>query len=687
MNATDEPANAAPPNLGDPPIVDREASWVHFNERVLEEAWDAANPLLERVRFLTIFHTNLDEFFMVRVSGIQQQIQQGVAVLSHQGLTPTQRLQGLRTEIETSLSSAEGCLDALLEGLGSEGVHLVAYSELTDAERAHWDGVYDEHIHPTLTPLAISPAFPFPFISNLSLNLGVYVTAPDGERRLARIKVPDLQPRFLVVRQDATGTHLLPIESLIKARLDSLFPGMAVERPFTFRVTRDADIEIREDEADDLLKFIEEGVRQRRFGDAVRMEIDASADADGVAELQAGLKLTEAETWRIHGLVDPSGLKHVVALERPDLKFAPFAPRRFPELEPEHLFERIRAGDVLVHHPFDSFAPVADFVRQAARDPAVVAIKQTLYRTSGDSPVIGALLDAVAAGKQVAACVELKARFDEQNNILWARRLEEAGVHVIYGVPGLKVHAKLSMVVRREDEGLRRYVHVGTGNYNPVTARIYTDLGLFSCDPALAADVADLFNRITGFARPPAYRKCLVAPRFLVGSVLERIAFEANEAREGRPARMILKCNAIIDREVIEALYDASQAGVEIDLLVRGICGVVPGVPGLSESIRVRSVVGRFLEHSRVYWFHHAGAPQVFIGSADLMGRNLRRRVEVLVPIDDPDHARWLRDVYLARYLADVGRTRCMGADGGFTRLRDEAEGPDVHQQFLDELG
>lgn len=689
--ATPRDPETAQARFGSPPIVDRESSWLRFNARVLEEAADPANPLLERIRYLTIFHTNLDEFFMIRVSGIKQQIAAGVEVLSHQGLSPRQRMATLGLDIRNILAEAERVLDALLAAAEDVGISLIRYDALSATEQARWDTVYDERVHPTLTPLAVSPAFPFPFISNLSLNLAVYVQARDGERRLVRIKIPDHLPRFVLIEpatQDGS-VQLMPIESLIKARLTSLFPGMSVDRPFTFRVTRDADVEIREDEASDLMHYIEEELRKRRFGQAVRMEIDASAPADMVAELQQGLGLSDDDTFSVLGFVDPSGMGRLVDLELPKLKFRPYAPRLLAEADTEDLFGRIRQGDVLLHHPFDSFAPVAEFIRQAARDPDVLAIKQTLYRTSGDSPVIAALLEAVENGKQVAAVVELKARFDEENNIVWARRLEEAGVHVIYGVPGLKTHAKICMVVRKEDKGLRRYAHIGTGNYNHITARIYTDLGLFTCDPDLTADVADLFNRITGFARPEAYRKALVAPRFLAKGLIDLIAFEEAEAKAGRPARLILKCNAIIEPAVIEALYRASQAGVVIDLLVRGICGVVPGIDGLSETITVRSVVGRFLEHSRIYWFHHAGDPKVYIGSADLMSRNLHRRVEVLVPVTTPEHTAWLRDVCLQRYLDDVGRTRIMQPDGSFVRLAREAgtSEPDVHQQFLADVG
>ncbi len=679
------------PQLGTPPMIDRESSWLRFNARVLEEAADSANPLLERARFLSIFYRNLDEFFMIRVSGIKHQVDAGVGVRSHQGMVPRERLRVLSAEICAALERADAVADELIAALSKEGVSLCAFKDLAPDEREVWSRRYLERVHPTLTPLAISPVFPFPFISNLALNIAVYVVSPQGERRLSRIKVPDDLPRLLPARPDEPArrpTRLLPIESLIRANLSSLFPGMKVLTPYTFRVTRDADVEIREDEADDLLTSIESELRKRRFGQAVRLEIDASAPADMVEELREGLDLSEEDVYRVRGMLDPAGLGGLADLEEPALKFPPLIPRPSPLGAGAEVFEHIRAGDVLVHHPFDSFASVTDFVRAAARDPAVVAIKQTLYRTSSGSPVIGALLEAVERGKQVAAVIELKARFDEENNIGWARRLEEAGVHVIYGVPGLKVHAKLALVVRREGDSLRRYAHVGTGNYNPLSARIYTDLGLFTCDDDMTADVADLFNRITGFSLPSSYRKMLVAPRFMAAGVLQLIAAETARARAGEPAHIVIKCNAITEAKIIEALYEASQAGVEVDLLVRGVCSVVPGVPGTSERIRVRSVVGRFLEHSRILWFLNGGQSTAWMGSADLMDRNLFRRVEVLVPIDSPRWRTWLRDVLLQRYLDDTERTRVMQSDGTYVRTRDaDTSGVDVHQAFLKESG
>lgn len=684
--------SSVPPSvdLHDPdlPMFDREASWVAFNQRVLEEACDPRTPLLERVRFLSIFHTNLDEFFMIRVSGIKHQVDAGLQVRSRQGLSPKQRLAAIRSAVERGLVDSHACVNALLHDLREIGVRLYRYRELDRKARSRWDTIYRAKVLPILTPLAISSAFPFPFVSNLSRNLAVYVTSPEGERRLVRLKIPDHLPRLVVVDEDETALpmRLMAIEEVIAANLETLFPGMTVGTPYLFRVTRDADMEIREDEADDLLKFIEGELRKRRFGEAVRLEVAADAPEDLVRELQHGLSLDESETYRLRSTIDPTGLLRLVDLDLPHHKFPAYVPRVPPQFESGDLFNRISAGDLLIHHPFDSFSPVAEFVRLAARDPQVLAIKQTLYRTSGNSPVIQALLEAVEAGKQVAAVVELKARFDERNNIDWARRLEEAGVHVIYGVPGYKIHAKLSLVVRREAGALRRYAHIGTGNYNHVSARIYTDLGLFTCDPDITSDLADLFNRITGFGMPESYRKAWVAPRFVKRKLIELLAFEQSQAEAGRPASVILKCNAITEPDVVRALYSASTAGVQIELLIRGICAVVPGLPGISENIRVRSVVGRFLEHSRVFWFQHAGRPRVYIGSADLMGRNLNRRIEVLVPIEDRRLARWFYQEYLRSYLDDVQRTRVLQSDGTYRRLRDEQpDGPDVHAYWLEQ--
>lgn len=666
-------------------MINRELSWLAFNSRVLEEARDPSNPLLERLRFLTIFHTNLDEFFMIRVSGLTEQIAADVEVLSADGLSPRAQLGRIREITGRALSEAQRCFtDDLRPLLEHNRIHLCHYTDLSTEQKAWWDQWYKRNVHPILTPLAVSPTLPFPFISNLSLNLAVYVSSPSGDTRLARIKVPRGLARLLPFEGNGqeSGWRFLPVEELIAANLHTLFPGMELDRAYVFRVTRDADIEIKEDEANDLLTSIQEELRRRRFGEAVRLEVESEMPADLRKELRVGLSLPSAAVHETAPPLDISGLSALVSIDLPEHKFPAHVPRLADSVATD-LFAAIRRQDVMVHHPFESFKPVVDFINTAADDPDVLAIKQTLYRTSGDSPVIHALERAVGNGKQVAVVVELKARFDEENNIVWAQRLEEAGVHVIYGVPGLKTHSKIAMVVRQEEGLLRRYCHIGTGNYNPSTSRVYTDLGLFTCHPRVTADVADLFNQITGFARPSGYRELLVAPRFMRNHVLDLIAFETAEAEAGRPASIIFKCNSITEKKVINALYEASQAGVRVELVVRGICCLVPGRAGLSENIVVRSVVGRFLEHSRVFWFKHGGDPAVYIGSADLMDRNLNRRIEVMAPVRDPRYISWLKNDLLGSYLSDVERTRVMRPDGTYFRLRDHETGPDVQKQMM----
>jgi len=665
--------------------LNRELSWMAFNERVLEEALDPRNPLIERLRFLIIFHTNLDEFFMIRVSGLRQQLAAGVEVLSKDGLSPRAQLQRIGERLRPSLEAAQECLAELLGIFPEYGVEICHYRDLDPTERRRWDRWYEAKVHPVLTPLAVGPTRPFPFISNLSLNLAVMVRSPRGEERLARVKVPSVLPHLVPLSRDPDPqppVRYLLLDELVAANLHTLFPGMELDTPWVFRVTRDADFEITADEADDLLKVLEQSLRKRRFGFPVRLEVQHGTPPAILDKLQRGLAIGADDIYEVEGLVGVQRLERLLQLDLPELRYPPFVPRRPKALEGD-LFAAIRAGDVLLHHPFQSFTPVAETIRSAARDPQVLAIKQTLYRTSGDSPVIRALEEAVENGKQVAAVVELKARFDEENNITWARRLEEAGVHVIYGVPGLKVHCKLALVVRNEGEELRRYAHIGTGNYNPTTARIYTDLGLLTADPKITRDVAEVFNLLTGFSKPSKFRELLVAPAQMKKGLLKRIRAEIQHVRQGRPARIILKCNAITDPDVIAKLYEASRAGVHIDLLVRGMCCLLPGQEGLSENITVRSVVGRFLEHSRVYWFSNGGEPVVYVGSADLMERNLVHRVEVITPVKDPDIQTWLREVYLERYLFDEVRTRQMRSDGTYERLRTREGVRDVHEEFM----
>jgi polyphosphate kinase len=694
----------APESVMSPPVptvhpdqanryLDRELSWLAFNARVLEEAQDPANPLLERMRFLTIFHTNLDEFFMIRVSGIKEQIAEGVDTRTPEGLTPRMRWTQIRERVVPLVESAQRLLsEELLPALGRLGIRVVDWSEMSTHDRKWADLWFEQRVAPILTPLAVGPTHPFPFISNLSLNLGLEVRAPEtGETRFARVKVPLVNlPRFVPIgggRLEAPCRVVL-VEQIIAANLHHLFPGMEVSEPWTFRVTRDADLEIREDEADDLVSTIQRGLRRRRFGQAIRLEVQHGMPISILSALLEGLELELDDVQEVPGPLSIPRMSELLALDLPEHKYRPYTPRPPGNLEPDaDLFATVRQRDVLLHHPFDSFLSVVDFIRRAARDPHVVAIKQTLYRTSGDSPIVAALEEAVENDKQVAAIVELKARFDEHNNIVWARRLETAGVHVVYGVPGLKTHAKCMLIVRREGDDLVRYAHIGTGNYNPSTARVYTDLGLLTANPRITADVGDLFNRLTGFGRPAGYRELLVAPSHLEQSLRDLVAFEAAEARAGRPARIIIKCNGITARSMIDALYDASRAGVPIDLVVRGTCALIPGVPGMSDTIRVRSIVGRFLEHERVAWFHHGGAERCYLGSADLMERNLERRVEVLTPVLDPSLRAWLKDVLLHRYLTDRARARVMGSDGVYRRLRSDPSDPDVHDQFMASRG
>lgn len=668
-----------------------------FNERVLEEALDPANPPLERLRFLTIFHTNLDEFFMIRVSGLKEQCEVGVGVRSFDGLSPRSQLNRISARLRPVLETAQRCLHReILPALAENGVEIVHYAELERRERKRWDRWYEGHVHPVLTPLAIGPAQPFPWISNLSLNVAVMVHAADGEQRLARVKVPPNLTRLVRIDteddDDDGPIRFMPVEEIIAANLHTLFPGMEADKPWLFRVTRDTDVEIKEDEADDLLKNVEMQVRNRRFGEAARLEVQEGTPGAVRDAIRRGLGLDPLDVYEVEGMLGVQRLVQLVQLDLPELKYEVFTPRSPPISSSTDMFKEIRRGDVLLHHPFDSFGPVTDFLVQAARDPYVQAIKVTLYRTSGDSPIIGALEEAIENGKQVAVVVELKARFDEENNITWARRLEEAGVHVVYGVPGLKVHCKLALVVRTEGHELRRYAHIGTGNYNPHTARAYTDLGLFTANPFVCADVADVFNQLTGFAEPPGHLRLLVSPVHMQRQLVERIRREAEHARDGKKAKIIAKCNALAEPDLIRELYAASRAGVEIELLVRGICCLVPGQKDLSETITVRSVVGRFLEHSRVYWFANDGDPEAFIGSADLMDRNLHRRIEVLVPIEDPAIKTWIREVLLQRYITDHARTRIMQPDGTYARrFREDApadqRGVDVQEQFLGDRG
>jgi polyphosphate kinase len=655
------------------PYLNRELSWLEFNARVLHEAGDERNPLLERVKFLTIFASNLDEFFQVRIAGLRQQVLAGSVAMSPDGRTAAQQLQAARARVLELLETHAAIGIELRQLLAAEGVEVVDYAAIPEHHEALRQRFLDE-IFPVLTPLAVDPGHPFPYISTLSLSIAVGLRDPDtGEEHFARVKVPQILPRLLEIERD----RFVLIDQVIEANLDTLFSGMEILEHHLFRVTRNADLALEEDEADDLLMAIEEELRRRRFGEAVRLEVERSMPAATRQILLAGIGLRDEDCYEIRGMLDLTGMTGVLDVGRPDLRATPWTPVIPPRLLPPEedegtdVFAAIRAGDILVHHPYESFtASIERFVAQAADDPDVLTIKQTLYRTSGDSPIVRDLIRAAERGKQVVVLVEIKARFDEEANIVWARKLERAGAHVVYGIVGLKTHSKTALVVRRERGGLRRYVHIGTGNYNPKTARLYTDLGLLSCRPDLGADVTDLFNVLTGMSRQKSFRCLLVAPHSLRRRFLELVDREIAHAEAGRPAGIVLKLNAIVDVPCIDALYRASRAGVPVDLIVRGACSVQPGVEGVSERIRVRSIIGEFLEHSRILAFANGGSREWYIGSADLMDRNLDRRVEAVVPVEDRDARARLTEI-VDIMLADDRRSWHLGADAVWRRTEE----------------
>jgi polyphosphate kinase len=630
---------------------DRELSWLAFNQRVLELAENDRVPLLERAKFLAIFASNLDEFFMVRIAGLKRRIAAGVAVRAASGLLPREVLdRSLSRSRELMDRQAETWRKEVLPALVEVGIDILRWDELNTGEREEMTQFFKDRVFPVLTPLAVDPSHPFPYISGLSLNLAVVVRNPDtGGEHFARVKVPPLLQRFVQVAEG----RFVPLEDVIAAHLGQLFPGMEVTQHHAFRVTRNEDLEVEEDDAENLLAALEKELLRRKFGPPVRLEVEESIDPKVRALLLSELGVTEAEVFELPGPLDLRGLFAIAALDRAELKYPGFVPSTHPHLaevetaNPADMFYALKQRDVLVHHPYDSFSTsVQRFIEQAAADPHVLAIKQTLYRTSGDSPIVDALIDAAESGKQVLVLVEIQARFDEQANIKWARQLEHAGCHVVYGVIGLKTHCKLSMVVREEPDGLRRYAHIGTGNYHPKTARLYEDLGLLTSDKVVTEDIAHLFNHLSGFARRSGYRRLLVAPQSVRRGLIERIDREVENHLAGRPARIRIKVNSLVDEALSDALYRASQAGVPVELWIRGICTIRPGIPGLSENIRVRSILGRFLEHSRVFWFENGGRPEVWIGSADLMHRNLDRRVEVLVQLKEQDHVTELGDLF-----------------------------------------
>ena len=655
-------------------FLNRELSWLDFNARVLELAEDVTLPLLERVKFLAIFAGNLDEFYMVRIAGLKRRQSTGLTVRSPDGLTIREQLTRVTVRTQDLVHRHAEVYEKDIEPrLADHGIRIVHWEELADAEAGRLREYFRDQVFPVLTPLAVDPAHPFPYISGLSLNLAVSVRDPDtGASHFARVKVPNNVPRFVRVGPAEGAATFLPLEDLIAAHLPQLFPGLEVLAHHLFRVTRNADVEVEEDRDEDLLQALERELARRRFGPAVRLEVTPTMDPEILDVLLSELEVSPEGVLHVPGLLDLGSLWALYDLDRPELKDEPFVPATHPRLAegetPRSVFATLREGDVLVHHPYHSFATsVQRFIEQAAADPHVLAIKQTLYRTSGDSPIVNALIEAAEAGKQVVVLVEIKARFDEEANITWARSLERAGCHVVYGLVGLKTHCKTALVVRREHGSLRRYVHIGTGNYNPKTARTYEDLGILTADPRVGADLTDLFNTLTGYSRQTMYRTLMVAPHGIRTGLVEKIRREARHAAEGRPAGIRIKVNALVDERIIDALYEASVAGVPVDLLIRGICALRPGVPGLSESIRVRSIVGRFLEHSRAMSFVNDGDPEWWIGSSDLMHRNLDRRVEVLLRVCDEAVNRQLQAIFDAALAPDV-RGWQLTADGTWTR-------------------
>ncbi|MEX0426765.1 RNA degradosome polyphosphate kinase [Nocardioides sp. DS6] len=659
-------------------FLDRELSWLKFNQRVLELAEDESLPLLERVRFLAIFTSNLDEFFMVRVAGLKRRIAAGVAVRAASGLMPREVLEQIwRCTRELSERHARVFADDVVPALREQGIELLHWEDLSDDEVKHCKKLFKERVFPVLTPLAVDPAHPFPYISGLSLNLAVLIRDPRTRKEhFARVKVPPIFNRFVPLGND----RFVPLEEVMRERLSKLFPGMEILEVHTFRVTRNEDLEVEEDDAENLLTALEKELLRRRFGPPVRLEVEESISASVLELLVSELGISDHEVFRLPGPLDLRGLHGIADLDRAELKYRAFVPTTHRKLAPVEsaapvdVFKAARRDDVLLHHPYDSFATsVQRFIEQAAADPHVLAIKQTLYRTSGDSPIIDALIDAAEAGKQVLVLVEIKARFDEQANIRWARKLEQAGCHVVYGLVGLKTHCKLALVVRDEPDGIRRYTHIGTGNYNPKTSRLYEDLGLITTNETIGEDVAHLFNNLSGWSRQATYEQLLVAPDNVRSGLIDQIHAEIAHHLAGRPARIRIKANSVVDEAIIDALYLASQAGVPVQLLVRGICALRPGVPGLSETIEVRSVLGRFLEHSRIFWFENGGGavagerPVAWIGSADMMHRNLDRRVEALVRLPTEDLVQEIDDFLTLAFQPDTDAW-VLGSDGDWVR-------------------
>lgn len=681
--------------------INRELSMLEFQRRVLQEAWDNKNPLLERVKFLAIVGSNLDEFFMVRVAGLKKQVAAGVIEVPADGLTAAEQLAEIRKLAWALMIEARECLqNELIPQLQTAGIHILNYDDLKDRQKAAVDKYFEEVVFPVLTPMAFDPGHPFPHISNLSLNLAIVVQQIVGPEQFARLKVPATLPRLVPIKRSSGSTrkdgtapyshYFVWLEQLIRNNLYKLFPGLNVLEAHPFRITRDADMAIQELEAADLLETMEESVRQRRFGSVVRMTVNEDMPTHIRETLIENLAMDRIDMYTLDGPLGISNLWGVYSIDRHDLKFQPFKPTIPKELRKDSplegdIFAAIRQSDLLLHHPYDSFTPVIDFINQAARDPNVLAIKQTLYRVGQNSPVVRALMRARENGKQVAVLVELKARFDEESNIGWTRMLEKEGVHVVYGLLGLKTHSKTLLVVRQEGDTIRRYMHLATGNYNAITAQQYEDIGMFTCDDEIGADATDLFNYLTGYSEKKDYRKLFVAPINLRARMVELINREIDHQKNGRDGHLIFKMNSLVDPPIIRLLYEASISGVQIDLIVRGICCLRPGIPGISENIRVISVVGRFLEHSRIYYFHNGGNEEIYLGSADLMPRNINRRVEVLFPVEDQRIKRYLRDDVLAAYMEANQKVRILKPDGSYNyrELKSGEKPMDIQEFFI----
>jgi polyphosphate kinase len=689
--------------ISDPSLfINRELSLLDFQQRVLSEAQDASNPLLERIKFLAIFGSNMDEFFMVRVSGIRKLVEAKVAEISPDGITPREQLASIRKRALDLYGEAYQCYSRdLLPELEKTGIHILDYKKLNDAQRKRADTYFHDVVFPVLTPLALDPGHPFPHISNLSFNLAIVIRDKKGKEKFARLKVPDTLQQLVPVKRSSGGArkdgtvpwhhYFVWLEEVITANLDVLFPGMEVVEAHPFRIIRDADIEIQELEADDLLEAMQQNIRRRKFGSVVKVAIYENMPSHIrdllVENLQVNKRIDVYVTSSNLGLVRFWQLYNSV--DRHDLKYSPYKPaipKPFTNATlASDIFELIQKKNILLHHPYDSFSPVVDFLNAAARDPNVLAIKQTLYRTGQNSPIVEALLEAAENGKQVAVLVELKARFDEESNIGWAQMLERAGVHVVYGLVGLKTHCKVTLVVRMEGEGIRRYLHLATGNYNAVTSRLYEDIGMFTCDETMGKDATDLYNYLTGYSTKQDYHKLLVAPVNLREKLEELILREIDHVKNKRQARLIFKANSLVDKRMIKLLYRASQSGVKIDLLVRGICSLVPGVKDVSENIRVISVLGRYLEHSRIFYFYNDGNEEIYLGSADLMPRNLNHRVEVVFPVERSEHIRYLRDHVLETYIKDNTSARVMHPDGNYKRLHpsEKEESVDIQNWLM----